>query len=206
MSKSSAAKRGVGFTLIELLVAIAVFSVLAVFAYQGLRNFIVARARVTEHSEAFARVVTGVTMLQQDLENIAPRPIRDALGGPEPALAGATGVQPAIALTRHTAWAPLDDATPDLKRVEYRLQDGHLIRRTWAVLDRVPDSAFADRVVLDDVTAISFRFFDDGEWHDAWPRVRGAAQIANLPRAVSAQLVFANGRVIDRLFLLPGAG
>jgi general secretion pathway protein J len=195
-----------GFTLLELLIAIAIFSVMSVFAYQGLRNFLHARAIVDAQAEAFATLVSGFTLLQQDFEEVAARPVRDALGDAVPALQSGIGAGEVLALTRHTAWTSMATANSDLKRIEYRLQDGALIRRVWAVLDRVPDTDFTERIVLAEVASVSLRYFGEGEWHEAWPADKAGDPLSALPGAISITVRFSNGRAIERMIRVQAAG
>jgi general secretion pathway protein J len=188
-----------GFTLLELLIAIAIFSVMSVFAYQGLRNFLTARAIVESQAEAFATLVSGITQFQQDLEEVAARPVRDALGDSLPAMESGVGIGEVLALTRHTAWASAASASSDLRRIDYRLENGALIRRVWAVLDRVADSHFTERVVLPAVAAVTLRYFDDGKWHEVWPADNVGDPLPALPTAISLRVQFANGRTLERM-------
>ena len=48
-----------GFTLLELLVALAVFAIMAIAAYGGLRNVLFTRAAVEEQSRRLAAVRTA---------------------------------------------------------------------------------------------------------------------------------------------------
>lgn len=195
-----------GFTLIEVLVAIAVFSVMAVFAYQGLRNFMDARRIITAQSDEFAAIVTGMTILEQDFTEAAPRPVRDALGDPVAALASGSATGEVLGLTRHTAWASAAHAQSDLRRVEYRIENGTLVRRVWAVLDRVADSRYEERVVLPAVKAIDVRYFADAEWRESWPIAEGEAGLSTLPMAVTIRVEFSNGRTLERVLRVHGAG
>ncbi len=193
-----------GFTLIELLIALAIFSVMSVFAYQGLRNFLTARAIVEAQAEAFATLVSGFTQLQQDFEEVAARPVRDALGDAVPAMQSGLGTGEVLALTRHTAWAA--SARADLQRIDYRLEEGVLIRRVWAVLDRVADAGFTERVIFKAVAAVTVRYFDDGKWHAAWPAANVGDPLPALPLAISLNVEFANGRSIERMIRVRTAG
>ncbi len=195
-----------GFTLIEVLVAIAIFGVMSVFAYQGMRNFLHGRAVLDAHGEEFAALLSGTMTLQQDFAEAAARPVRDALGEPVPALEGdAQDRKKIVALTRHTAWTQLQAGQSDLRRVEYRLEDGALLRRAWQVLDRLPNSSYEDRVVLSDVAAVEFRYFAEGEWHTEWPADRNAESLSTLPSAVELNVRFQSGRALVRQFRL-GSG
>ncbi len=195
-----------GFTLLEVLIAIAIFSVMSVFAYQGLRNFLSARTIVEAQAEDFAALVSGITQLQQDLEEVAARPVRDALGDFLPAMQSGVGVGEILALTRHTAWASTVMASSDLRRIDYRLENGTLIRRVWAVLDRVADSRATERVVFPAVEAVILRYFDDGKWHESWPAENVGDPLPALPTAISLSVQFANGRTLERMIRVRTAG
>lgn len=195
-----------GFTLAELLVAIAIFSVLSVFAYQGLRNFLTARAIVESRNDGFLRMTKCFSLLQHDLESLVARPVRDELGDALPAVEGNPNTEALLALTRHTPWAPMARPGTDLKRIEYYFKGENLIRRTWNVLDRLPDSSYFEQALIDGVAAVDFRFYDQTEWVEEWPRARGVGDLARLPGAISVEITFANGRAIKRIFLVSGAG
>lgn len=195
-----------GFTLIEVLVAIAIFSVMSVFAYQGLRGFLRARDVTTAQTAEFARLVTGVTVLQQDFEEAVPRPVRDALGDDVPALRSGQARGEVVAFTRHTAWTAATPGESDLRRIEYRVADGELVRRTWSALDRVAATGFTDRTVLEGVADITLRYYGDGAWQESWPMGEGLEALTDLPQAVAITLQFTNGRSLERRVRLAGGG
>ena len=195
-----------GFTLLELLVEIAIFAVLSVFAYQGLSNFLVARVSLERHDEEFLQIARGFDLLQQDLESAVARPVRDSLRDPLPSLDGLSAQGILLALTRHTAWAPLEEKTSDLKRIECILDRNSLVRRSWFELDRVQDSTYSKKTISTEIANINFRYFREGEWIDVWPEAKGANSLNRLPDAVQTDIEFNNGRAIHRIFLLSNAG
>jgi len=77
-----------GFTLLELLVALAVFAIMSIAAYSGLRNVLFTRAAVEEQTRRLAAVQLAVFRLEQDIEQTVPRGIRDEYGEPQAALVG----------------------------------------------------------------------------------------------------------------------
>ena len=195
-----------GFTLLELLVAVAIFGVTAVMAYDGLRNFLAGRARLEQHTEAFAALVRTVGQLQQDFEQMAPRAVRDALGDFEPACRAfreeeITGVM----LTRFSAWPSSAARVADLRRIEYRLREGRLWRREWDALDRIAATAFRERPLPLALSSFSLRFFGASGWQDDWPRGADAGVRDTLPKAVMVTLGLADGRSLTRLFRVGGA-
>lgn len=195
-----------GFTLLELLVVIAIFSVMSVLAYGGLRNFLAARGVASEQASRLAALETAFIFLQQDVEAAVPRPIRDELGGSEPALRGGQGAPALLALTRRGVNLRPASGHSDLRRIEYRLQGRALVRRVWPMLDRPQDAKPDDEVLVDDVEAASMRFYG-GTWQPFWPAAGDAQDAAQLPRAIGVRIRFREGREIERLFMLPtGAG
>jgi general secretion pathway protein J len=144
--------------------------------------------------------------VQQDFEEAAARPVRDALGDPVAAMQSGAGPGEVLALTRHTAWAALSSAHSDLRRIEYRLADGALIRRVWTVLDRVAASSYTERVVFAAVAGVSLRYFHQGTWLERWPATEAGNALSELPAAIAITVQFANGRTIERLIRVQGAG
>jgi general secretion pathway protein J len=196
-----------GFTLLELIVAIAIFAVLSVFGYQGLRNFLAARAALEAHNEAFLHMAKGFDLIEQDIEAAVMRPVRDSLGDPLPSLDGVRAqAGTLLSLTRHTAWAPFEEKTSDLRRIEYYLDGNTLLRRTWAVLDRVQDSTFSEQIALTEIALIEVQYLDEEEWTDVWPKARDPGSLQQLPSAIRLRVEFVNGLAVERLFLIAGAG
>ena len=88
------------FTLLELLVALAVFAIMAIAAYGGLRNVLFTRAAVEGKSRRLAAVQLAVYRMEQDVEQTLARGIRDEYGDPQPALQGGALASDALTLTR----------------------------------------------------------------------------------------------------------
>lgn len=191
--------------MIELIVAMAVFSVMAVMGYNGLRNFLVARQTLEDQQAALTRLETAFLIVQQDIENAVKRPVRDGLGGPEPALRGGETAASLLALTRARTWVPETGMDSDLRRVEYFVKDHRIVRRSWPVLDRTQTTKPLDQVLFTDIDGLSFRFYDD-RWRGFWPLGNDPETLASLPRAVGVRVVFRDGRAVERLFLLGNAG
>lgn len=204
--KFSPARASRGFTLLEVLVAIAVFSVMAVLAYEGLRNFLAARSQLEARTGAFHARVRGFAQLQQDLEQLVARPVRDELGDPVDALRHRAGEEILLAFTRHSPWPAPARGLPDLRRVEYRLNEGRLLRREWDALDRVSSVTYRERAMLTDVESIALRFHGEDSWQEDWSTEPGPAARSTLPRAIGLSVQFRDGRSLERIFRLGGAG
>ncbi len=194
---------GRGFTLLELLVALAVFAILSVMAYQGLRTVGEVRQRVEGQAERLASLQLALGLLERDLEQAASRPVRDGYGDLRPAFEGSALGPEIMAFTRSGWRNPAGLPRSNLQRVAYRYRDGVLYRRHWRVLDQAQDSAPVERPLLEGVEALELRFLDHGlQWQGAWPadpeRMREL-----LPRAVEITLDVQGIGEIRRLFRLP---
>lgn len=192
-----------GFTLLEVLVAVAIFAVVAYMAYGGF-DAVLKQQQIIEQSGGRLRAVQyAVRRLTQDLAQLQPRPIREALGeGWRPALiAGGRGLE-AIELTRG-GWAnPLANPRPTLQRVAWRVEDGILLRADWPVLDRVLDADPDETEVLTGVDELRLRFLvPGGDWIEQWPPTENPDPEAMraLPAAVEVVLVLKDWGEITRL-------
>ncbi len=192
-----------GFTLIELLVAVAIFAILAAFAYGTLGRTLESAEFLTERTDRLEAIQRTMRFLANDFRQLAPRPVREQLGDVvAPALLTDATSEYAVQLT-HGGWSnPAGLPRGTLQRVAWRLQDGELARFHWTVLDRTMDNEPSARLLLDGVESIAFRYLqDDGEWTDEWPpRDRpGPLGFSMRPRAVEIVLSTETEGVLTRL-------
>jgi len=194
-----------GFTLLELLVALAIFSLLAVMSYNGLKIVLNQRADVELQAEALAEVQKVYLILQRDIEQAVPRPVRDEFGDQQPALAGETTLQ----LTRGGWSNPAGRQRSTLQRVGYAYEDGQLVRYSWTVLDRAQDSEPLRQPLIEDLEEMTIRYLTgNGEWQEQWPNplAEGQAEFdtATLPKAVEITLNHEKFGPLIWVFRLPG--
>lgn len=194
--------RARGFTLLELIVALAVFGVVSVLAYGGLRTVLDARAATDAMGERLAEIQTAIHLLGRDIEQTVARPIRDDYGDTQPALSGATAGRLRLELTRTGLTNPTDEPRPALRRVGYALEEDTLQRLTWRALDRPPESEARTDPLLTRVESFELRFLDEeAAWHEAWPPLTGMeATPERLPVAVEVVLELEDMGRITRLF------
>jgi general secretion pathway protein J len=196
-----------GFTLIELLVALAIFALLAAFAYRGLNLLLESRAALANESRKWRDVSLFVGRVERDLGAVLNRRAKNTYGtdtapvtsvvdlGPNPA--------PGLSLTR-SGGGLYDNALAAPQRVAYRFADGHVDRLAWPAVDSAPRVDPATVPVLDNVRALAFRFLDGrGEWRPTWG-LPGSPDA--MPNAVEMTLELATGERIVRLMDLPVVG
>lgn len=196
-------KRQRAFTLIEVLVAMAVFAVLAAFAYGTLSQTLLSAEILSARMDRLQALQRTMRLLTDDLQQLAPRPVRDVLGDNlRPALD--TGFQSgfALELTR-SGWSnPVVLPRGTQQRAAYRIEDGELIRFHWYALDRTLSNEPVSVTLLDGVEAMQLRFvMGDNNYSDQWPPLNrpGALGARQRPRAVEVTLLLEDEGEIRRL-------
>ena len=192
-----------GFTLVELLVALAIFALLAAFAYRGLDAMLQGRVALEGESRKWRDVTLAVGRLERDLSAVLARAAWNASGTQVAALSSTLDTfehRDGIAFTR-SGTVLLQGPLAAPQRVAWRLVDDRIERLTWAGVDAGPRDEPVPVPLLAGVSALSFRYLQpNGEWRAVWG-VPGNAE--PLPAAVEVTVRLASGERIVRLFDLP---
>jgi len=197
-----------GFTLIELMVAVVIFAILAALGYAALNNSMRYHEVTDQSLRKLRELQTAVRLLGQDFEQLAPRPVRDPLGGPnQPALWGDLRNAYPVLLTR-AGWANNAGVQrPSLQRVGYLLDNGTLRRDSWTVLDATAANEPVRRELLKSVKRFEVRYLTVSRaWITQWPEpgTQPPQNERDRPIAVEVTLELTDWGVITRLFELPG--
>jgi general secretion pathway protein J len=192
-----------GFTLIELAVAMLIAAIMATIGYRAIRQALITHDALKEQQAHLLELQTAVRVLEQDFVQLAPRPVRQAVGN-EPAQSALTGgvgttqgslgtgptsgTPPIVAFTR-AGWSnPAGLARPGLQRVAYYLENGTLRRENWSVLDPTLASTTARRELLTHVKAVTIRYLDvNHQWQDQWPPATSTTLISQALEATLRQ-------------------
>jgi general secretion pathway protein J len=171
-----------GFTLLELLVAMFIAAVMFAIGYGAINQAVNNNGALTEQQTRLKEVQTAMRTLEQDLVQLAPRPVRQSLGdGYLPALIGQAdpNTQPILQLTRGGWNNPSGVQRPGLQRVAYFLEKNTLRREYWTVLDPTLTNTTQKRDLLTHVKAVTFRFMDVSRtWQTQWPPTGVAGGLA----------------------------
>ncbi|GAC1624851.1 MAG: GspJ family T2SS minor pseudopilin variant XcpW [Nevskia sp.] len=220
-------RRSRGFTLLELIVVIGIFAIFAAMAYGGLNSVLTTRTQVEDRLSRTENYDRAYLRMRTDFQNASSRGVR---GGDGQSLAGFTfdnyakrieftrgGWQNLLNLPRATLERVsyfLDDRPPESARSVRDANDKRLVRRSWYVLDRAPQTQPVEIVLLDHVQQLSWRFLDDNRtWQDSWGGNGGNAlgnDSANAklpsPMAVEVRLTTKDWGDLKFLFALGAEG
>lgn len=192
-------RRSAGFTLLELLVALAIFALLGAMAFGGLNSVLRSADDTRETSEALGRMQLAFSIMQRDFLQLVDRPVRDAYGTEQPAIAVGEDGETLLRFTRLGQRNPAGLPRSSLQRVRYRLDEGALIREWWSRVDRGDEVPTGRRQILGSVETIELRFLDEkGQWQRQWPPLNQPEK-TGLPAALEWRLMTDIGEV-RRLF------
>ena len=171
-----------GFTLLEILIALALFSLLGIMAYGGLRSLQTAQTVVSEHSVRAVEVQRALEKIRQDLEQtqnflwVAQTNVMQL---------NANG----LAFTRGGINNPRQLARSELQWVRYQLQDGTLTRESTQVMsdpELQNEPAKQKLNLLSKVKRVQWRFLEpNNQWQTQWPP---SSTTSALPRAIELNL------------------
>ncbi len=211
---------GGGFTLIEVLIALSITAFVATVAYASLSAALSGVEGTRSVAERSYELNRALMILDRDLRQFVPRPIRDEFGDREPALTGGELARFPLSFTRAGWHNPGALARSQLQRVAYRVEDEALWRDSWAVLDRAGDSEEGSVLLLEGVEYLEIRFLpdlraleldsdrnegglDSESWPENWAPVAGSTDGLQPPVALELRLQLEDLGEIRRLYALP---
>ena len=198
--------RAAAFTLVELLVALAIFALIAAFAYRALQAMLDTRETLQNESRKWRDIALFVGRIERDLSAVLALPPTGGITRrmlpvsqvvprtPEMVGDGIEVIRSGSVLQENPLAAP--------QRVGWRLNGSVVERLMWSSVDASPREEPQAIPVIASVSALGFRFLDaQGEWRRNW---EGAND--SVPAAVEVTLRLASGETIVRLVDMPRAG
>lgn len=189
-----------GFTLLEVLIAVAIFALISTATFLMLQQTLKTSDSFETSAENLVELQRAYRLFQQDISQSVPRSIRDEFGDVAPAfIVEEDGWGPALELTRAGRPNPLNLARSTMQRVRYFINDNTLYRRTWKQLDRAPQAAYQDQIVLKSLTAWHLRIREGDEWIESWPSQSELSK-QSIPLAIEITLSMTNDTDLRWLF------
>jgi general secretion pathway protein J len=195
-----------GFTLLEVLVAIMIFAMLSLTAYQVLQGVLRSSEISKEHSDALTKLQRAMLIIEQDFTQIVARASRDGSSDDETLRAITAGrslygsEDQGIEFNR-LGWQNPLNLLPrsNIVRVRYRLQEGQLQRLYFLYPDLVTGQEPEVQVLLNDISTLSFRFWNNG-WKSVW------SPDTSLPEGIEITFTSKRYDEIRRAFLISAGG
>lgn len=204
-------RQDAGFTLVEVMVALSIFALVGVMCTGLLVSTLDARERQAAAMEQLGQLQQIRALWREDAAHMVMRPHRSADGGYDgPALAGPQGgflsagtgaTRPLAVFTRRGRANPSGVADrSSLIRVDWRVEDGALVREVWTTIDPAPGSVPQRMVLASGLEDVSVRFRFGRNWLDNLPRSSGS-DAASMPQALALSYADDRGREIDHVAL-----
>ena len=158
-----------GFTLLEVIIAVAIFAIISLISFRSLKA-IQDNNQLSEKRLAELKQWQQFYMwLEMDLLHTINRPILTQYNDQEAAFLGSSDRQILLSFTRSGRHNPGQLKRSNLQRISYLLIDKQIIRRSWQVLDRSPDSQFDSVVLLKSVENVTLQFMNELDiWQNHW--------------------------------------
>ena len=166
-----------GFTLVELMVALAITALIGATSYAALEGVFQSRLAFAEKAEQLAQLQRFFTVIGRDIRMASGVENRGSDGEYEDTLGVTPEAETFFTLNRRGWHNPLLAPRSEMQRVYYRFDGDVVTRGHWESFDRIDDTLFRERPLLEGVREISLRALPaeeasdlDGEWLPQWPR------------------------------------
>ena len=209
-------RRARGFTLLELLVAITIFALIGVASYRVLSSVMLTNERLTLRVEQLRSVNRAFWLLQQDIEQLIQRNVRNADGGVPSGgnyLLIKNETELPLQFTRAGRANPLGLARSNMLRVAYRVdhhpdydktdsphyreERHYLLRYSWPMLDGAGAKEKAQiQVLLPDIEKINVGVLTAHGVEPQWP----AQNIKDPALAVQFEFTLKEGSTLLRSY------
>ncbi|MEL6829862.1 MAG: type II secretion system minor pseudopilin GspJ [Pseudomonadota bacterium] len=205
MTQGTPSRSG-GFTLIETLVALFILSLLSAAGTALLLGALRTGDQVKTRDAALQDIDLAQTMLRNDLAALSPRGVRPDDGFSDAGnLFGEsqTGQEPFLRFVRSGWINPgMLERRSTLQAVDWRVENGQLIRRAELRTDTVRDTPVSEQVILDGIDTVSIRFLRGTAWSETWLGDAGQP-LAILPDLIEVTFEFETDQRL-RLALMTG--
>lgn len=189
-----------GFTLIEILIALLIFAILGVLIAFGLQNAINANNHADKANARIEKIEIAEALLRRDISHIVDRPILDTDGST------------IAAIVMQDQKLEFTIRSSGLQRISYQVENGHLYRYIWPVLDRVLAVKPSQMDLLDGITSFNLTAINQqNQRKSSWPIKETSFVImntlkSNLPKAIQIQINLQKEGTINNTIMILSRG
>ncbi|WKE65920.1 type II secretion system minor pseudopilin GspJ [Gallaecimonas kandeliae] len=192
-----------GFTLLEVLVAMAIFAMIALYAYRVLNQVMQADKVSQGKSARLAELQQAMLTIERDMLQLTNRQVRFPAGEKQASVLKGQhffldSEDDGLLFTRR-GWQNPAAMLPrsEVQLAAYRLAEGKLIKDYHFYPDPEVGAEPQSLVLLTKVEAFKVRYFDGDSWQESW-------DASELPRAIELRLKLKDYGEITRRFAIPG--
>lgn len=160
-----------GISLMETLIALFVVALLATAGGVMLTQSLRGTRLIEDRGDRARELQTALAVLRDDFAAFVDRPSRADASSDLPTRFEGQPIRfdGRIVTFVRNGWSnPADQPRGDLQRVEYRFDNGALIRRSWSSPDAGPSTAVAEQTLLSGLEDISVQYGREQSWKPDW--------------------------------------
>lgn len=160
-----------GISLMETLIALFVVALLATAGGVMLTQSLRGTRLIEDRGDRARELQTALAVLRDDFATFVDRPSRADGNSDVPTRFEGQSIRfdGRIVTFVRNGWSnPSDLPRGDLQRVEYRFDNGALIRRSWSAPDAGPSTAVAEQTLLSGLEDISVQYGREQSWKPDW--------------------------------------
>jgi len=180
-----------GFTLIEVMISMVIVSLILLISTNILESSISSRTQILNVLDDVKKFNLVSNTLRRDFRQAMNVPMRDTFGLPVNATFYSAEQSKRVVLTTKVNHS--NTMTSNLRRIEYLLQDGALVRRQYYAVNPYMSQEFFESKLFEDVDDLSFGFSDGSQWYSQWPKDEVTSR--TMPQLIQVKLVIDNHKI-----------
>ena len=180
-----------GFTLIEAMISMVIVSLILLISTNILESSISSRTQTLNVLDDVKEFNLISNTLRRDFRQAMNVPMRDTFGLPVNATFYSAEQSNRVTLTTKVNHS--NTMTSNLRRIEYLLQDGALVRRQYYAVNPYMSQEFFESKLFEDVDDLSFGFSDGSKWYSQWPNDEVTSR--TMPQLIQVKLVIDNHKI-----------
>ncbi|SUZ62618.1 uncharacterized protein METZ01_LOCUS15472 [marine metagenome] len=177
--------------MIEVMISMVIVSLILLISTNILESSISSRNQTLNVLDDVKEFNLISNTLRRDFRQAMNVPMRDTFGLPVNATFYSAEQSNRVTLTTKVNHS--NTMTSNLRRIEYLLQDGALVRRQYYAVNPYMSQESFESKLFEDVDDLSFGFSDGSKWYSQWPNDEVTSR--TMPQLIQVKLVIDNHKI-----------